>query len=141
MANGRRIFQFERARATVQHMPFLAGDRGCPDQGPYIEVMVIDDYGYQREMKLGQVRDPVDHVYQWVARAYVHGLGPAKEVVLSEYACVKLMGRFMELVEQYPSLLFNDRDEGTNAERPRCQGFVRFHNRIHAGFEPVVNDL
>ncbi len=142
MADGKRIFQFEKARATVQHMPFVPGEpSGTPDQGPFIEVMVLDDYGYQREMLLGKARISGTHEYKWVARAYVHGLGPAKEIILTEYACTKLMTRFMDLVENYPTTLFNDRDEGTNVERARCKGFVQFHNRIHAGFEPVANDL
>ena len=134
-------FQFEKAHATVQ---FKVADSVATGKTHYsLEVMVIDQYRFQREFSLSFHHEPGDssdvhwesHIYQHPGRRHVlKHLGPKR--------CEAFIRRFLELCEKYPDLLFNaEGDHTTNKTRPRCEGFVSLAETLHRGALPSVKLL
>lgn len=95
-------------------------------------VQVIDEYRYQREWSLQYRFEPGNSSnYYWESHAYRH---PGRHEIqkVTNAKAKKLMERFLYLLDNYPSLLFNDRSES----RARHEGFVHFNEILLDGAEP-----
>lgn len=104
---------------------------------PRLEVMCIDQYRYQRELLVYFNH----HEGKWEYHAYRH---PGRHHIghISERVAMKFMERFLEQVEKYPGLLFNDTgDHAADKSRPRCEGFVHLSERLLDGGEFTVKQL
>ena len=136
-----KTFQFEKAHSTVQWKVFESAATGGTAYS--LEVMVIDQYGFQREFSLAYRHEPGDskdvywesHIYQHPGRRHViKRLGPSR--------CEAFIKRFLMLCEKYPSLLFNETgDHAEDKARPRCTGFITLAETLHRGALPSVKLL
>lgn len=117
---------------------------------PKLSVQCIDAYGYQREWSLSLERAAGSVQCSWISHAYRHpGVRHIQPMEASK--AKKLIARFLELCQKYPTLLFNDGPrpltEGAMGNQnavigqPRAQGFVRFHTALLDGAEPTVRLL
>lgn len=99
-------------------------------------VLVIDQYGYQRELKVevprgDDLQDGGYVVYQHPARRH-------KSRIQREEA-VKFINTFLQRCEKYPALLFNRTGEHkTDEGRPRHEGFVRLTEALFRGDSPLA---
>jgi hypothetical protein len=110
----RKEFQFEQATVIYSTVPSDVEGLAAPK----LEVQVIDQYGFQRELSV-QLRHRAgsSHSFCWEMHAYRHpGRRNIKEV--PRHVAERFIARFLEICEKHPILLFND-------EMPRSMGFVR----------------
>lgn len=129
------VFQFDKAHATIQYKCKHSAATGCVM--PSLEVMVIDEYRYQREWSLAYRHKPGDsavrywesHIYQHPGRRHICEVAPDVAKLL--------MVRFVEQCDKYPTLLFNERTD----KRPCCEGFVHFADMLMWGTPPSAKLL
>ena len=116
------IVRNEYSQATRQTMPKLY-------------VQVIDAYRYQWEWTLQFRHRPGDSKdLYWESHIYRHpGQRQIKE--LTPAVAKRLWDRFMELVRNYPTLLFNESNVGRR-DRPRHEGFIHFGISLLSGADP-----
>jgi hypothetical protein len=69
---------------------------------------------------------------------YLHPFCAAlKKTLISTRQSDSLIKRFVEMVAQYPDLLFNKKTDS----RERAQGFVHWHTQLLFGAEPTIRSL
>lgn len=129
-------------RTDVYQLPKASVKVNVSPRGALLSISVQchDAYAYQRELFVGRQRTPGTHEHTWGWNAYLHpfhgseGKGEASQGVVQRF-----LARFVELIEQYPSLLFNDVDE--HPGRPHSDGFVRLHTMLLMGADLSVTLL
>lgn len=119
---------------------------------PKFYVQIIDQYRYQREWSIELTHSTLgldidgptslDRLY-WVSHMYRH---PGRHCFrqMTKAVAIRLMERFHYLVENYPSLLFNDEQmeaDGKSLRRPRHEGFVHFAEALLDGADPTCKLL
>ncbi len=121
-------FEWPHASVNASNQYSLASGRRMVK----LEVMVIDQYRYQREWTLQfRHRSGNSKDLHWESHIYQHpGRREVSEPTPKE--AVKLLKRFLELTIEYPTLLFND----SSTDRARCEGFVHFAEILHRGATP-----
>lgn len=105
-----------------------------------LAIQAIDAYGYQREFTLLFGWEPGQSHHEareWRWSAYKHPFRPSTEGCVSSKVARTFIERLVELVEQYPTLLFNEADD----RRPRGNGFVHVHEQLLYGCEPSATLL
>lgn len=121
------VYQFEHASVKVEVSP----------KGKLISIRVqcSDAYRYQRELFVGKQRTPGTNDYTYGWSAYLHPFhGQEGNGETTEGITRRFMARFLELIEKYPSLMFNATDEIKQpGKRPRAEGFVLLHTRLLFG--------
>lgn len=134
----RIVYQFENASVVYTADFSLATDRVMPK----LDVMVIDQYRYQRELSVAFRHEPGDSKkLLWEYHAYRH---PGRRYIgtISKSVGQRFINRFLDLCENYPSLLFNRAGEHTSiANRPRAEGFVHLSEQLLDGWEFSVKLL
>jgi hypothetical protein len=123
----RKEFQFEHASVIyrAEHSPVTSTVM------PKLEVQVIDQYAYQRELSVQfkhRAGDSKD--LYWEVHAYRHpGRRNIQEV--SKVVAERFIERFLEICDKYSIFLFNNADlfEG----KPRSKGFVQLTERLLDG--------
>lgn len=136
----REVFQFDKAHASViykvEPSAAIGGNRVS------LEVMVIDQYRYQREFSLRFTYEPGNSAnVRWEWHIYQH---PSRrnDGIVSDGIAKRFIQRFLELCRDYPALLFNESgDHATDAARPRCEGFVHLAEALHLGAPLSVSTL
>lgn len=133
-------YQFEKSHATVIYRAehSAATDRVMP----HLDVMVIDQYRYQREFSVRYRWEPGDssNLY-WEWQVYRHP-GRRNAGKVSQCVAERFILKFLELTRYYPGLLFNAAgDHATDPTRPRCEGFVHLAEYLHDGYEFSVKLL
>ena len=106
---------------------------------PEFYVQVIDQYGYQREWRIGLRHRPgnLEDLY-WESHMYRH---PGRRSVheLTKTVALNMMGRFYYLLEKYPTLPFNpEYYKDGKLFRSRHTGFVHFSENVLDGAEPSI---
>lgn len=124
----RKFYEFEQGTViyNVEHVPDKEG------AVPKLEVQVLDQYGYQRELSL-RFRDRQSEkafTYYWELHTYRH---PGRRDIqhVSERLALIFIARFLEICEKYPILLFNPADSAKG--EPRHKGFVQLSERLLDG--------
>ncbi len=107
---------------------------------PEFYVQIIDQYGYQREWRIGLRHRPgnLEDLY-WESHMYRH---PGRRSVheLTKTVAMNMMTRFHYLLEKYPSLPFNPEyyEKNGKLRRARHSGFVHFSENVLDGADPSV---
>ena len=84
-------------------------------------VQVLDAYGYQRELTISHVGGAFElHAYRHPGRRF--------QSQIPEKLATKLISRFLDLAQRFPSLLWNHA-----GNMPRNSGFVHLHERMLDG--------
>ena len=122
-----KVHEFQQGTVIVTNKHSAASGRMMRK----ISVQILDAYRYQREWTLEFRREPGGKRCYWESHAYKHP-GQRHIVELSKQVAERLWDRFLEMVENHPSLLFNDADE----RRARHEGFVHFHDTLLCGATP-----
>jgi hypothetical protein len=123
----RKVFQFEQATViySAEHAPATGMVM------PKLEVQVIDQYGYQRELSVGfHHRAGNSKAHYWEMHAYRH---PGRRNIqeLSKAVAERFINRFLEVSEKYPIFLFNNADNAKG--EPRSRGFVQLSEQLLDG--------
>lgn len=131
------VYDFQNAGMTVK--------RG-PDGKPFeLSVQAHDQYGYQREFSIAYRRVAGTDSFRWVVSTYQHPFHrPDQDQDVSAGKAQRFMDRLIELVEQYPSLVFNNAaftEHKPPRFRPRHEGFVKWHTALLNGAEFTVKLL
>ncbi len=123
-----KVHNFEQGTVIVENKYSVATGKMMPK----ISVQILDAYRYQREWTLKFRYEPgnTKRCY-WESHAYKHP-GQRHIEELSPAVAKRLWDRFIGMVEEYPTLLFNDADE----RRARHEGFVHFHDALLCGTTP-----
>lgn len=111
-------YRFEASSASVQYT--IERDR------PRLFVMVLDEYGFQREMSVELKNRPGLTETFWECSVYMHP-GRRWYQEASPSMAKRFIKKFLDLCENHPDLLFNKSEVG----RPRCKGFVLLAERLH----------
>jgi hypothetical protein len=126
------VYSFEQGgmivrRATVKGNPRIID----------VKVQISDAYGYQREFSVENRRIAGTSTFRWEANTYLHPYHTVDQVqVISEGVAKRFMERLIELVENYPSLVFNNSAFTSHTPpryRPRHEGFIRWHTALLNG--------
>jgi hypothetical protein len=136
------ILSLDKSHASVIYKAELSAATG--KIMPMLEVMVIDQYRYQREFSVGRHHEyhlpdsehPKGHTTtHWEWRIYRHP-GRRNQGRVPRVVAERFILRFLELTQQYPGLLFNATgDHTTDKARPNCEGFVHMAEALHDGYE------
>jgi len=145
----RRHWEFKHGTVT-----FTCDEDANGKARPKFYVQIMDEYRYQREWTIELTHSTLgldipgptslDRLY-WVSHMYRHpGRRSIREMTKS--VAIRLMERFHYLVENYPSLLFNEggmvgESGPTPHYRPRHEGFVHFAEALLDGANPSVKVL
>ncbi len=128
-----KTFQFPHATVLFSNDHSLATGQKMPK----LYVQAIDQYRFQRELSVDFRHEPGNSsILFWESHVYQHP-GRRHIVKLGKSQAEAFIIRFLELCEQYPSLLFNAED----SNRERHEGFVHLCERLHRGDMPSVNLL
>lgn len=122
-----KVHKFKHGTVIVTNKYSVASGRMMPK----ISVQIIDAYRYQREWTLAFCREPGGKRCYWESHVYKHP-GQRNIVELSPDVAKRLWDKFLDLVENYPALLFNDENE----RRARHEGFVHFSDTLLCGATP-----
>lgn len=110
-----------------------------------LKVQVIDQYSYQREFSVEYRRVPGTSSFRWVASTYQHPFHRVdQDQDVTAGKARRFIERLIELVENHPSLVFNNSGETSHApprHRARHEGFVRWHTALLNGAEFSVKLL
>jgi len=131
-------FQFEQATVNYKNEFSEATGRKMPK----LDCMLLDQYGYQRELSVSFRWRPGDsRDLFWEISVYQHPNRRWSSEVSASYAEAFIL-RFAHLCIHYPSLLFNNTGEHlTDKQRPRGEGFVRLCERLHRGEKVKPSDI
>jgi hypothetical protein len=122
----RKFYEFEQATViyNVEHVP------GKDGAVPKLEVQILDQYGYQRELSFKfRVRGGQATTYYWEVHTYRH---PGRRDIqhVSERVAIHFITRFLDICEKHPIFLFNSADQSGS---PRSKGFVQLSERLLDG--------
>lgn len=127
MSDTFKVHQFKHGTVIVENKYSAVSGKMMPK----ISVQIIDAYRYQREWTLEFRHKPGKKHCYWESHVYKHP-GQRHIVELSPNVAKRLWDRFLSMVENYPTLLFNDTDE----RRARHEGFVHFSDTLLCGETP-----
>jgi hypothetical protein len=140
----RKVFQFNHATVIYTAEHSYATSRVMPS----LAIQISDEYRYQRELSVklkhqyipaftegNNTKKGITKIF-WESHAYRHP-GKRHVQVVTKTVAERFIERFLERVEKYPTLLFND----TTDRMARHEGFVHLHEKLLDGCDLTVKLL